>query len=548
MGITVRTHVARDLLQSAAYFNSIPKVVWEYVSNAIDNPRQGEAVTVVVDIRQERIVIEDTARGMSREGLQQFFQMHGENLARRQGRAVRGRFGTGKSAAFGIANHLVVETVQNGLLNVVSLDRGDIERANDGDPFQVREHVIDEPTEREAGTKVVISHINVRQLEVDRTRKYIQQHLRRQHQSHEVIVNRRLCQPEEIPFVREMAFQTPTEARENLGDAVLTLRVSPEPLDSDDVGVHIFSRGIWHESTLGDQTGKQYTDYIFGEVDVPALEEDTGPVPPFDNTRSNQLNRANATVIQLLAWISRSIESVRRDLAQEERARRDTELAKELEGQAERIADLLNEDFRDWAREEARLRLTANAVDAGVAVPHTVPDETVTELLPNGLAPMPEALEPGGIRLPPGTGKEPTPKKGRAPSGTDQPTESGERGTASNAEGGGVPTKRRARSGFSIQFRNMTDAAFRSRYVPATRTILINLDHPLLRAALATEGGVGGKSFQQLSYEVGATEYAFALGFEVATREGESYDPFLALNDALRSVDRVSRLLSRVLA
>jgi len=32
MGIQVRSNVARDVLQNAAYFNTIPKVVWEYVS------------------------------------------------------------------------------------------------------------------------------------------------------------------------------------------------------------------------------------------------------------------------------------------------------------------------------------------------------------------------------------------------------------------------------------------------------------------------------------------------------------------------------------
>lgn len=38
--IRVSTHVARDFLQSAAYFNTVPKVVWEYVSNSLDNSPQ----------------------------------------------------------------------------------------------------------------------------------------------------------------------------------------------------------------------------------------------------------------------------------------------------------------------------------------------------------------------------------------------------------------------------------------------------------------------------------------------------------------------------
>src|SRR5688572_7115544 len=132
MGIAVRSHVARDFLQGAAYFNSVPKVAWEYISNAIDNPRPGESVTVVVELRRDQILIEDNASGMSRADLWRFFQMHGENQARRQGRAVRGRFGTGKSAAFGIANYLEVDTVRDSLRNVVALHRDDIQGAADG--------------------------------------------------------------------------------------------------------------------------------------------------------------------------------------------------------------------------------------------------------------------------------------------------------------------------------------------------------------------------------------------------------------------------------
>ena len=40
--------------------------------------------------------------------------MHGENLQRKKGKRTRGRFGTGKSAAFGIANTLEIDTIKDG--------------------------------------------------------------------------------------------------------------------------------------------------------------------------------------------------------------------------------------------------------------------------------------------------------------------------------------------------------------------------------------------------------------------------------------------------
>ncbi len=58
--IKVTSHVARDFLQNAAYFSTVPKVVWEYVSNAIDNPGDRDSVNVEVRIIKERIIIEDS--------------------------------------------------------------------------------------------------------------------------------------------------------------------------------------------------------------------------------------------------------------------------------------------------------------------------------------------------------------------------------------------------------------------------------------------------------------------------------------------------------
>ena len=59
--ILVTSHVARDFLQNSTYFNTIPKVVWEYVSNSIDNPKLNTPVQVDVSISKERIVIADSA-------------------------------------------------------------------------------------------------------------------------------------------------------------------------------------------------------------------------------------------------------------------------------------------------------------------------------------------------------------------------------------------------------------------------------------------------------------------------------------------------------
>src|SRR6266581_3340384 len=96
----VRSHVARDLLQSADLFKTDKAVVWEYVSNGLQyvDPGTRPHLEVSIDSKQRRIAIRDNGRGMLWPDLRNFFIMHGENMDRRQGRPGRGNFGTGKSA------------------------------------------------------------------------------------------------------------------------------------------------------------------------------------------------------------------------------------------------------------------------------------------------------------------------------------------------------------------------------------------------------------------------------------------------------------------
>ena len=69
---------------------------------------------------------------------------------------MRGRFGTGKSAAFGIAKSLTIDTRQGGKRNVVSLNLDDIKRQTSGNSFDVNEMAVNEATDQEDGTIVEI--------------------------------------------------------------------------------------------------------------------------------------------------------------------------------------------------------------------------------------------------------------------------------------------------------------------------------------------------------------------------------------------------------
>jgi HSP90 family molecular chaperone len=138
--IFVKSHVSRDLLQNAALFKTDKLVIWEYVANGLQyvDPGTNPTVYVKLDSKARKVRISDNGRGMTLEGLQNFFVMHGENLDRKSGTPGRGRFGTGKSAAFGIGEVLRVTSVRDSRRSVVELTRADLDKVSSGDPIPVR--------------------------------------------------------------------------------------------------------------------------------------------------------------------------------------------------------------------------------------------------------------------------------------------------------------------------------------------------------------------------------------------------------------------------
>src|ERR1035438_5687705 len=165
--LIVKSHVARDLLQSAGLFKSDKLVVWEYVSNGLQYVGAGTnpIVKVSLDSRKKRISIQDNGRGMDWNGLQNFFVMHGENIDRKEGRPGRGRFGTGKSAAFGIAEVMRITTVRNGKRSQVELKRSSIESMSSEDPIPVDVHESEKSVSAASGTLIEIEGVHLRSLD-----------------------------------------------------------------------------------------------------------------------------------------------------------------------------------------------------------------------------------------------------------------------------------------------------------------------------------------------------------------------------------------------
>ncbi|MGQ0762586.1 MAG: ATP-binding protein [Acidobacteriota bacterium] len=368
--IFVKSHVARDLLQNAGLFKTDKLVVWEYVSNGLQYIEVGTApvVKVKLDSKNKRITVTDNGRGMDWSGLQNFFVMHGENVDRREGRPGRGRFGTGKSAAFGIADLLRITTVRNKKRSKLELRRSEIDKMSSEDPIPVRSVEKETRTNQANGTLIEIEGVHLKALDQAGVIHYIQRHLAKWPKNVTVFVNNHECEFEEPPVSFEKRFYAEGEAKRRLGDVELVIKVSKKFLEEDLRGVSIYSNGVWHETTLAGSEGREMAQYLFGEVDVPKLDEDKSPIPPFDVSRSMRLNSNNDLVRALYSFTGQKIEEVRRELVNEDKKRKASEEARKLEEQAAEIARVINDDFNAFRQQIAKAKAKGSGgFDANLA-------------------------------------------------------------------------------------------------------------------------------------------------------------------------------------
>lgn len=535
--ISVRTHVARDLLQSAALFKTDKLVVWEYVANGLQYREPGTSAVVKVsfDSPSKQIIIDDNGRGMDRRGLQNFFVMHGENEDRKAGRRGRGRFGTGKSAAFGIASTLRVSSIRDGLRNTVELTRLNIEAAGENEiPVKTVEQ--DVPTDEPNGTVVTISKLNLKRLDQRAVINFIERHLSHWPDKPVVTVNNHPCEYTEPSTSQTRKVKPSDEIREILGDVELTLKVAKGPLSPEMQGVAINANSVWLETTLAGAEGQPMAQYIFGDIDIPALDDDNSPIPAFDMSRSMQLNRSNELVQTVLAFVGLEVDRLRRELVTEDKARKADEDSKKLDREARLIADMINQDFQEFSDRVSRVKAkSGTGHDLGRSMGETEGESTSGLTRGKDINATEDDTQQGPGR---GDGEGGGGGGGETPNRGPLITPDSD-GKAIGRSTGKEGKPRRSRGGFGVEFKEMGADSPRANYVPNERTIYINLEHPQIEAAKGN-GSVEDPIFRRLAYEVGFSEYAIALATEM-NNNGEFIEPSDAMVEIRDAINRMAR-------
>jgi len=528
-GFEMDSNVGRDVLSTASSFGSVPKAVAEYVANSIGNGEEGQRVNVTVSKSRYggrlRLVIADDARGMDDIDLRRFFSMHAENEARRRGRSTGGRFGTGKAAAFGIGTSLQVETCRKGRRWVVRLDKSEIEaaaRANRRPRPQIL--VNGEPTNDANGTTIIISGLT-KAADAPKIIQWLRRRSGRALAAHNVMVEGTRAVVEEPAARRTWQFSS-ADARVPVqavigADVVCTVKAAVQQRVEESIqGIWVESKGfpVAQLAATGDQAAR-----IFGDCEVPALEDDESTPSPYNDTRDLSLNEDNRTAGPLPEWLRACLVTVVTELAAEERELRRRAQDAALRKAATRMEAVLNRHF------QGEFRKPRNPLgELGSKITDLDPDENGNLVRPgDGFA---------GYDVPPSAPREEEERQPEREPVTDESTKEPEPPTElipqprerdPFGEGRGdpisqneEPRRRRRSGGFKIDFEDAGQSAPRSRYLESELLILVNLDHPELAAAYK-DGDT--PLFRMLAFEASAQEYSYATAY-VRIEEDASID------------------------
>lgn len=529
--LQVTSHVGRDLLASANMFKNEAAAVWEYVVNSLQYVDDGvlPRIHIVVKPKDKFIEIRDNGRGMTHEGLARFFKMHDVNADRARGRPGRGKFGTGKSAAFGIGGVLRVDTRRAGLRNVVELHREDVEQSA-GENINVRHLINNEQTSFPNGTTITIEGIFLSRLNVSSIIEYIERHLQIYRAlMPQVAVNDHVCQYREPPIEATHTFSPSGELVELLGPCALNIKVSSAPLPDIEQGVFI-TAGLGNLVAIetAGVNSKELGNYLFGDIDVPALETYETPLEPYDQSRNLQLNPQHPVAQALLPFIGSKLEEVRKLQVAKLREAQKSEEARRLSEQAEQIADILNEDFTKILGRLQDIRsAAARPGPANAKAGNGAQSEDQEGVWVEGISHPGEVLDASTTR---GAQEETVRPSREAPNVTKSGTPEANANDSVDPVGGRGNKKNKPKGGFSVSFRHLGEGVERSKYDRTSLTIIINLDHVVIRNA-SRQHGIEDINFRRLAYEIAFTEYSLALGYTKLEQ-----DPDIPADDLLYEI------------
>ena len=506
-------NTARAIFGASNLFKNPHTVVWEYITNEIQYRERNTKPIIYVILEKDKIIIKGNGEGMDISGLKNFFTLHGENLDRKSGNPGRGKHGTGKAAAFSIANTFLISTVKNKKLYEIELKKKELKKFEaSGKPIPLGDYVLTDgkKTNEPNGTKIEIS-----ELFVKINRKEIIEYIEKQiayFKGAKVWVDSHPCQYKEPKSKEEYKFNT-LKTHPELGNINLTIKVSPEPLEKSEGGIKILSNNTLQEMSLCGSEGKEMANHIFGEIDCPKLDDDDQEIAATTIARDMALNQNNPIVKALYSFVGPHVDEVRKNLVIENNKRKQSEEAKKLKEEAEKISEKLNQHFEKF-KDKIKIRQSrfadgktgiATASNSGESNENgtlSIGDEI--EAIVNNDLNILRSLDSNNI-------SEKKKKNKTTPNSLEENKNEKKKGKKVNGSG-----KNQSSGGtkFKVDFNNNSPENPRAKFIADENTVYINLDHPYieeLKKGEAANDVTKDPFFTKISHEIAYTEYAMGL-------------------------------------
>lgn len=518
MIIDFKTNTARSILAAANTFKFPHQVIWEYVVNEIQYRDLKINPKIYVSLNNnEEIVISGNGKGMNENDLKNFFTMHAENQERNKGNPGRGKFGTGKSAAYAIGETLTIETVRDKKIFVITLSRKDIQKySKSGENIPLNKYISKnfEDTKKPNGTTIRISNLfkSVRISKKDII-SFLEKHIK-YFKNAEVWIDNHLCEPKDPEFSKNYSFNAIECGYKELGKINLVIKVSKEPLEKHDQGIRILSNQNLHEITLVGSEGREMANYIFGEIDCPNLDDESQEVSAFTMARDMTLNPENEIVRSLYAFLGEKIEVVRKEIVEEENRIKESEDAKKLQKQADNIANQINKHFEKYIDKIQMIKMKRANGAQGISSAGLIGNLNETLSAGDQLSAILNSdinIIPGDSNNDKDNNKDKNKNKKLNKNNFKEEDDKEQISKKTLSDGNKKSSGGRK---FKVKFAKHGENSYRAKFVSEENVVYVNLDNPYISGILKESGTKDIENnvlFTKISREIAYTEYAMGL-------------------------------------
>ncbi|MFN5168817.1 MAG: ATP-binding protein [Cyclobacteriaceae bacterium] len=295
-----------DLLGHQMYGGAVPSVA-ELIANAWDADAEKVEITLPDDVKKKdaEIIIRDYGTGMSFEELNRYYLHVGYERRKRgettgKGRRVMGRKGIGKLAGFGIAEKIIVTSIQNKQLVELELNYSELRELETTTDFEFPP-LRDEPTDQLDGVIVTFKELKLqRQINADSFRTSMARRFALGSEEMQILINNTPITKEDLSLeIRYPEEGWQEEEVHGFGKIQYWFGFLKNTIQDTELrGVSIFARNRVAQFTpfifnlTGGINGQVALEYLTGQVKADILDDDTDYIATDRQTVNWQFDKA----------------------------------------------------------------------------------------------------------------------------------------------------------------------------------------------------------------------------------------------------------------